>query len=225
MCDLLPDRGDFCYNERTTYDTSSLLRYYPDMKRNTLTIIVAGLFIVLAVLTVILMIKKSQKKAMIKQITNEIATSPIPSPVSPVLSKKYQTADGQFQFQYPETWLLVETSPQGAILASDPSETTDSETVDMNGLKMRFQVNQAATGVHLNNYVQCETGAVGCDIITFNDHPYKVTETTSSGSTTIQYETIRGAKTFEAKVSIGEGGLKGKNIETLTAVLNTFYWK
>jgi hypothetical protein len=120
---------------------------------------------------------------------------------------------------------LVETSPQGAILASDASDTANTEDIALNGLKMRFQINPAATGVHLNNYVQCDTSSSNCDIITFNDQPYKVTETTTPGTTTIQYETVRGTKTFEAKVLIGEGAQKKENIEILTAVLSTFYWK
>jgi hypothetical protein len=95
----------------------------------------------------------------------------------------------------------------------------------MNGLKMRFEINPAATGVHLNNFVQCDTSSSDCDIITFNDQPYKVTETTTSGKTTIQYETIRGTKAFEANVIIGEGAQKKNNIEILTAVLSSFYWK
>lgn len=195
------------------------------MKRNTLTCIVICLFIILAVLTIILMIKKGQQKAMIKQMRNELATTPIPTSAGPPLSKKYQTKDGQFQFQYPESWLLVATSPQSAILASNASDTVNSEDITLNGLKMRFQINPVATGVHLSNFVQCDTRSSNCDIITFNGQPYKVTETTTPGTTTIQYETIRGTKAFEAKVLIGDGAQKKENIEILTAILSSFYWK
>jgi ABC-type lipoprotein release transport system permease subunit len=195
------------------------------MKRNTLTYIVVGLFLVLAVLTIILMVKKGQQKAMVKQMKGSIATTVDPTAQPAMLTKKYQTEDGQFQFQYPESWFLVETSPQGAILASDASDTSNTDEIQTNGVKMRFQVNAAATGVHLNNFVQCDTSSSDCDIITFNDQPYKVTETTTPGSTSIQYETVRGTKAFEAKVIIGEGTQKKENIEILTAVLSTFYWK
>jgi hypothetical protein len=191
------------------------------MKKNTLTIIVATLFCIFCFLMAMLYIKKHvQKKQEAKKTsitTNKANISPEPI----LLSKVYRTETGVFQFQYPESWFLVETGPESANLSNAPGNTGMST----NSVTMDISVQDAPTGLHLSNFVQCDQSAKGCSNITFNGQPYKVTEMSSSGKTVISYETNHGAKSLTAKVNIGEGLEKQENVKILTAILDTFDWK